>query len=69
MKFVNNENLKVAVVGVGKMGLLHASILNTFPNVEISALCEKGKLIRKVCKGLFRGACVVDDLEKLSNLD
>ncbi|MGD2066940.1 MAG: Gfo/Idh/MocA family oxidoreductase, partial [Candidatus Bathyarchaeota archaeon] len=66
---MNRENLRVAVVGLGKMGLLHASILNTFPNVELKALCDKGSLIRKFCKKVFDGVHVVDDLTKLSDLN
>ena len=51
------------------MGLLHASILNTLPNVELNALCDKSALIRKFCKKLLNKVRVVDDLEKLSDLD
>lgn len=69
MENLSIENLRVAVVGLGKMGLLHASILNTFPNVELSALCDKGSLIRKFCKKVFDNVRVVDDLNKLSDLD
>ena len=66
---MSKENLRVAVVGLGKMGLLHASILNTFPNVELKALCDKGSLIRKFCKKVFKNVRVVDDLTKLSDLE
>jgi predicted dehydrogenase len=66
---LNRENLRVAVVGLGKMGILHASILNTLPNVELTALCDKSALIRKFCKRVFDRVHVVDDLEKLSDLD
>jgi predicted dehydrogenase len=66
---LNRESLRVAVVGLGKMGILHASILNTLPNVELTALCDKSALIRKFCKRVFDRVHVVDDLEKLSDLD
>ena len=66
---MSNKKLRVAVVGLGKMGLLHASILNTMPNVELAALCDKGSLIRKFCKKVFNGVQVVDDLKKLSGSD
>ncbi len=69
MENLSEENLRVAVVGLGKMGLLHASILNTFPNVELKALCDKGSLIRKFCKKVFDNVRVVSDLTKLSDLD
>lgn len=50
------------------MGLLHASILNTLPNVEVVALCDKSSLIRKVCKKMINEVRVVDNVEKLSDL-
>lgn len=64
-----SRSLRVAVIGLGKMGLLHASILNTLPNVELAALCDKGALIRRLCKKVLNKVLVVDDLQKLSGLD
>ena len=63
------ENLRVAVVGLGKMGLLHASILSMMPNVEVVALCDKSFLLRKFVGKLFKRANMVDDVEKLADLD
>ena len=63
------QNIRVAVVGLGKMGLLHASILNTMPNVEIVALCDKSHLFLRITKKLFKTAKVVDDVEKLADFD
>jgi predicted dehydrogenase len=58
------------VIGLGKMGLLHTSILNVLPNVQLVALCDKSSLIRKVTKKLFNNEVqVVKDIEKLSGLD
>ena len=67
-RFLSGESLRVAVVGLGKMGLLHASILNVLPNVEIVAFCEKSRLLRKFLKNIFDGIRVLDDVEKLSDL-
>lgn len=66
---LSRESLSVAVIGLGKMGLLHASILNVLPDVQLTALCDKSTLIRKFCKRVFNGVHVVDDAEKLSDLD
>ena len=65
---MDEEGLKVAVVGLGKMGLLHAGILNTLHGVELAAVCDKSGLIRRFFKKLFGKVQVVDDLEKLSDL-
>jgi predicted dehydrogenase len=63
--------LKVAVVGLGKMGLLHTSLLNVFPAVGLVALCEKSALMNRLFRKVFSksGIYVVDNLEKLSALE
>ena len=39
------QKIKSAVVGMGKMGLLHSSILNTFDDVEFIGIAETNKFI------------------------
>jgi predicted dehydrogenase len=63
------EKLRVAVVGLGKMGLLHAGILNVLPNVELVAVCEKSSLIRRFSKKVFHSARVVNDVTMLKGLN
>lgn len=65
------KRLKIAVVGLGKMGILHASILNTLPNVEVAALCDKSYFLRKFVSKLFKKARIVGDVTELAdfNLD
>jgi len=60
---------RVAIVGLGKMGLLHTSILSTLPNVELVALCEKNPMIRRFTKKIFKGAMVVSDVNEFMGLD
>jgi predicted dehydrogenase len=62
------NQLKLAVVGLGKMGLVHATILNSMPNVEVVCLCEKNYLLLKLVKKLFKTAKAVRSLEKLADL-
>jgi predicted dehydrogenase len=62
------DKLKVAVVGLGKMGLLHSSILGVIPSVEVVALCDKSFVLRRIAKKLFKHSVVVDDVEKLRDL-
>jgi predicted dehydrogenase len=61
--------MKAAVVGIGKMGLLHTSILSTFPNVSVVALCDKSKLITRFAKKAFSEIQVIDSLEKLKDFE
>ena len=53
------------------MGLLHASLLNVFPEVELVAFCDKSALMKRIFKRVFSttGIHIVDDLEKLRGLD
>ena len=39
------KKIKTAVVGMGKMGLLHSSILNTFDDVEFIGIADTNKFI------------------------
>ncbi|MDH7607606.1 MAG: Gfo/Idh/MocA family oxidoreductase [Candidatus Bathyarchaeota archaeon] len=63
------EKIKVAVVGFGKMGMLHAGILNALPGAKLVAVCEKSDLVQKFLKKAVRNVRVVDCVEKLSRLD
>lgn len=62
------DKLKVAVIGLGKMGLLHSSILSVIPSVEVVGLCDKSFMLRRIAKKLFKRSVVVDDVEKLRDL-
>jgi predicted dehydrogenase len=64
-----DKKLKVGVVGLGKMGLLHASILNVMPNVQLAALCDKSWLMRKLAKSTLKELIVTDKLSDMSNLN
>ena len=37
----SEKKLKVGIVGLGKMGLLHMSLLSSMPSVEIGGVCDK----------------------------
>jgi predicted dehydrogenase len=63
--------LRIAVVGIGKMGLLHAGILSSLPNIELVALCDKTAIILRFARKVFAptGVKVLNDIEKLAGLD
>jgi predicted dehydrogenase len=65
---LSGENSKVAVVGLGKMGLMHAGIISVLPNAKLVAACEKSAIIRKFLKKVLGAVTVVDDISKLSGL-
>ena len=59
---------RVAVIGLGKMGLMHASVLSMLDGVELVALCEKSPFIRKFSKKVLPGINIVADLEDLAQM-
>jgi predicted dehydrogenase len=65
---LNEKSLRFGVIGLGKMGLLHASILSTIADVKLTALCEKSALTRRLCKKLFGNIHIADDLEEMCDL-
>ena len=68
---MNKRKLRFGVVGLGKMGLLHASILNVLPDIELVAFCEKSTLMRKLFKKVFSNSDinVVDDVKRFQGLN
>lgn len=60
--------LRVAVIGLGKMGLLHASLLSVIPGVRVVALCEKSLLTRRLAQKVFRDVPVVATPAELAGM-
>ncbi|MBN2099412.1 MAG: Gfo/Idh/MocA family oxidoreductase [Dehalococcoidia bacterium] len=59
---------RVAVIGLGKMALLHASILATMRSVELVAFCEISSMVRRFGKRIIPGIEIVRDLGDLRSL-
>jgi predicted dehydrogenase len=68
LKASSGEILRVGIVGLGKMGLLHACTLSVLPDVEVVALCDKNATIRKILKKAFSRAQLTDDVKKLASV-
>lgn len=64
--------MNVGIVGLGKMGLLHAGILNTFSNVKLTTIAEKETMIAKFIKNSLPQITVYNDYKEMiesENLD
>ncbi len=64
--------MQVGIVGLGKMGLLHAGVLNSFDNIQIVSVAEKDSLLTKHLKNVLPEINVYKDFEKMldsENLD
>jgi predicted dehydrogenase len=57
--------VKVGIVGLGKMGLLHAGIFNQLAPRSFVAAAEKDKLTRNLVKAYMPSVNVYDDYEKM----
>lgn len=60
---------RVAVIGLGKMGLMHASIMGMFSDVELVALCEKNGLVRRFGVKAIPHIIITPDIAELKNLN
>lgn len=56
--------IRLAVVGVGKMGLSHLSILGAHPNVRIAAVCDTSGYLLDVL-GKYTGVTGYSDYQKM----
>ena len=58
--------MNVGVVGLGKMGILHAGIVNSVPDTHITAVCEKEAFLTKAAVLLLpKSVAVYRDLAKM----
>ncbi|RMF64853.1 MAG: gfo/Idh/MocA family oxidoreductase, partial [Calditrichaeota bacterium] len=57
--------MRVAVIGVGKMGMLHAGIMNSLEGVELCAISDTSNLLLTFAKNLKKGIGVYDDYVKM----
>jgi len=62
------KTLNIGVIGMGKMGLLHASILSTIPNVKISAIFDKSPIMKRFAAKVLGGIFVTDSFDAFAEL-
>jgi predicted dehydrogenase len=61
--------IRVGVIGLGKMGLLHASILSVLQGVELVAFCDGSAKIARFAKKAFNNIKLVKDIQQFTGLD
>jgi len=65
-------NLKAGIIGMGKMGILHAGILNSISDVKVTAIADTEKLILNFIEKNTTNIKVFNDYKKMldnSDLD
>ncbi len=60
-----NMVLGVGVVGLGKMGLLHAGIINSLPSGRVVAICEKEGMLVKAARQLLPSISFYDTVDAM----
>lgn len=55
----------VGIVGLGKMGILHAGIINALPESKVLAVCEKEGLLRRVAKKILPEISFYDNVTEM----
>ena len=45
--------MRVGIVGLGKMGILHAGIVNSIPDTHVTAVCEREAFLTKAARVLL----------------
>jgi hypothetical protein len=51
-----NQQLNLSIVGLGKMGLLHAAIATSLSGANLTSVCEKDLLLSAFAKSYCRRA-------------
>ncbi|MBI4721046.1 MAG: Gfo/Idh/MocA family oxidoreductase, partial [Chitinivibrionia bacterium] len=63
----SNESgaIKVAVIGLGKMGLVHASTIRPHPRIELAAFCDTSKFMVQSLRAFLPAVRFFDDFRKM----
>jgi len=64
-----DSKIKLAIVGVGRMGITHYSIINSHQDVEIKAVVDTSSLVLNLMKKYLKGINTYDDFNKLFNVE
>src|SRR4051794_3461932 len=56
--------IRIAVVGLGKMGLSHQAIVNAHPDTELAAVCDASAYVRRVLEK-YTGVVGYADYERM----
>jgi len=59
--------MKVGLIGLGKMGILHAAILNTLEDVQLVSIAEKESVLSKQLKTVMPSIKIYQNFEEMLN--
>jgi scyllo-inositol 2-dehydrogenase (NADP+) len=59
------DKIKLGIIGIGRMGITHFSIINSHPDVEIKAVADTSSLILSIMKKYIKRINTYSDYNKL----
>ncbi len=65
----NLPKLRIGIVGAGRMGITHYSIINSNPKVDIVAVADTSKLVLSLMNKYLKGVKTFTDYKDLMKLD
>ena len=61
------DKIRIGIIGMGRMGLTHYSIINTHPSVEITAIADTSSMMLNMLKKLIPSLNIYEDYKDLLN--
>lgn len=62
---MENKTLNIAIIGIGRMGITHYSIINSHPNIKITSIVETSSLVLSLFKKYIKGVTTYTDYNEL----
>jgi scyllo-inositol 2-dehydrogenase (NADP+) len=62
---MKQSKIKLGIIGMGRMGITHYSIINSHPDVEIRAVADTSSLVVNLIKKYLKEVQTYDDYNKL----
>lgn len=60
-----NKKLNLGIIGAGRMGITHYSIINNHPNVDIKGIADPSSLIKSIFSKYIKGVSIFKDYNDL----
>ncbi len=62
-----SNSLKIAIIGMGKMGLLHASLVNSIPEASLVTIYDKSALMKRFLGKAIDNVLITDKYDKFAS--
>lgn len=62
---MENSKIKLGIIGAGRMGITHYSIINSHPDITVTAIADTSGVVLSLMEKYLKGLTVYKDYEKL----